>query len=148
MMLLGRIEKVKGQRWWYATCESVGAHTQGRTRKDALFMLADCIETLADHAGFKVTVTELSNANGTINVLVKANDSNVLIATLLKHQRHARGLTLGDVTRKLGRHRAREYARVEEGRGEPSLSKLEAILGIVAPDMGVMVWPRTAKRTA
>lgn len=148
MMLLGRIEKVKGQRWWYATCESVGAHTQGRSRKDALFMLADCIETLADHPGFKVTVSEVSSTNGVVNVLVKANDSNVLIATLLKHQRHVHGLSLTDVTRKLGRQRAKEYARAEQGRTEVSLSRLNAMLGVVAPEMAVVVSPRALKRGA
>lgn len=147
MMLIGRVAKEVGP-WWSAECEIVGAFTQGRSRKDACAMLADCIETKVNRAGFKVTVTELAaDGNGGYSVFIDAEPLTLLTAEVLKYQREKHRLSLADVAKKLGASSRNAYASYEKGRTEPSISKFRQLLAVVAPDMAMIVAPRmTAKR--
>ena len=148
MMLVGRITKAKSP-WWIATCDSIGAFTQGRSRKDAMLMLADCIETLVDRPDFDATVTELS-ADGTnrFTVLIESSEPAVLVAEVLKYQRSVHRLSVKDVASKLAASSRSAYVRFEQGRSEPSLSALSEILGVVAPEMALVVENRAVEKRA
>jgi DNA-binding XRE family transcriptional regulator len=143
MMLIGRIAKERGP-WWSAHCEIVGAFTQGRSRKDARAMLADCIETKVNHPGFKVIVTELA-ADGVdaYSVFVDAEPLSLLAAEVLKYQRERHQLSLADVAKKLGASSRNAYASYEQGRTEPSISKFRQLLAAVAPELALVVGLRT-----
>ena len=146
MMLTGRIVK-GGPPCWCAECEIIGAYTDGTSRKDALMMLADCIETKIDHAGLKVTVTEIGeSALGGYDVLVDSSEPAVLAAEVLRHQRQKNRLSLADVAKKLGSSSRNAYASYEQGAREPSLSKFRELLAAVAPDMVLSVGPRTSAK--
>ena len=54
MRLYGRI--YKEGKWWLAEVPLLDAMTQGRSRKEALAMVADLLETLANRPGFCVHV--------------------------------------------------------------------------------------------
>lgn len=54
MRLNGRV--YKDGRFWLAEVPLLDAMTQGRTRKEALAMVTDLLETLADSPGFTVQV--------------------------------------------------------------------------------------------
>src|SRR3989449_11279474 len=54
MRLHGRV--YKDGKFWLAEVPLLDAMTQGRTRKDALVMVADLLETLANRPGFAVHV--------------------------------------------------------------------------------------------
>ena len=54
MRLYGRI--YKEGKWWLAEVPLLDAMTQGRSRKEALAMVADLLETLANRTGFCVHV--------------------------------------------------------------------------------------------
>ncbi len=58
-------------------------------------------------------------------------------------------LSLADVAKKMGASSLNAYAAYEQGKREPSLSKLRELLAAVAPEMVLTVGPRTtAKRKA
>src|SRR5262249_23980008 len=54
MRLHGRV--YKDGKFWLAEVPMLDAMTQGRTRKEALGMVADLLETLANRPGFSVQV--------------------------------------------------------------------------------------------
>ncbi len=150
MMLIGRIAKEEGG--WIAECEAAGAFTQGKSREDARFMLANCIETLIDAENFDVTVTELgAEPDGSIAVLVKANRLAPLAARVLKYQRELSRLTQIEAAKRAA---APEQESVQQGdfaiyeRGErvPSLEKYARLLAAVAPDFELVVVDRRKVR--
>src|SRR5688572_22052566 len=121
MMLIGRIAREEGG--WLAECEAAGAFTQGKSREDARFMLANCIETLIDADDFDVTVTEVGPAeDGSIAVLVKANRLGPLAARVLKYQRELSRLTQQEAASKSGIENATQsdWAIYERGERVPS----------------------------
>jgi predicted RNase H-like HicB family nuclease/DNA-binding XRE family transcriptional regulator len=146
-MLIGRIAKEKGSLW-SAEVSSIGAFTQGTSRKDAASMLAEVIELMVESPGFKVTVTELDDSNGEITVLVDATEPSRLAAQVLKYQREVHGLSLADVAKLLGSSSRNAYASYEQGRTEPTLGKFRELLMAVAPDMALIVGPRFGPRSA
>jgi DNA-binding XRE family transcriptional regulator len=142
MMLLGRIAKEEGSLW-SAEVEAIGAFTQGRSRAEAFEMLADLIETMVERPGFRAKVTELGRgSDGSIQVLVDANEPALLAAQVLKYQREVHGLSLADVAKLLGASSRNAYASYEQGRTEPTLSKYRELLRAVAPEMALIVGPR------
>lgn len=144
MMLTGLIAK-ETSPLWRAECEIVGAFTQGKSRKDALAMLANCIEAKTDRKGFKVSVTELAeNEDGSISVFITANEPAVLAAEVLKYQRDIHKLTQEEAAKKSGGKYQSDWAIYERGDRVPSLDKFIALLAAVAPDLAVQIGPRGA----
>jgi hypothetical protein len=142
MMLVGRLSK--DGAWWAAECAILGAFTQGKSRKEAMAMLGDCIETQVDRRGFKTIVTEIGSDRDGVDVLVESNLPAVLTSQVLKCQRDRQRLTIAEVAKALGFKSARSYARYEEGRREPSLRKFRELLRVVAPDVAITVTARNA----
>jgi len=83
MMLIGRLTKETGT-WWAAEAPVAGVYTQGRSRRNAVAMLADAFESLINRPGFKVTVIDEGNGD---QVLIEANEPAALAAYVLKYQR-------------------------------------------------------------
>ena len=54
MRFHGRV--YQDRKFWLAEAPILDAMTQGHTRKDALVMVADLLETLANRPGFQVQV--------------------------------------------------------------------------------------------
>ncbi len=127
MKIEGRL--IKDGRWWLAEMPILDGLTQGKTRKEALAMAADWIETMADKRGLHVTV---EGADGD-RFLASAEDSDALVALVLRRRREAAGLSLADVARRLGSRSRNAYARYERGQATPSVSKLAELLHAVDP---------------
>jgi predicted transcriptional regulator len=134
-MLTGRIQKEEGV-WWSAESPIAGVHTQGRSRKDAMAMLADAFESLVNRPGFKVAVTEHGPGG---EVLVETNEPAALAAYVLRYQRETHGLSLADVAKKLGSSSKNAYARYERGTSTPTIDKFAELLHAVAPELAVVI---------
>ena len=133
MRFPGRL--VKGRKYWVVEIPAFDAMTQGRSRRDALVMAEDLIETMADVKGFRATAV----ATGPNTFEIEANKVNVLLALLLRRQRERHGLTLAEAARRLGQTSKNAYARYEQGRARPTVEKLEQLLKAIAPDQTI-VW--------
>ena len=116
-------------RWWLAEVPVFDAMTQGRTRKEALEMIADWFETLADTRRFRVRV----HATRTAEFEVGSSDVPTLIRLLLQRRRQKSGLSLGDAASRLGARSRNAYARYERGEAVPSVEKLDELLRAVSP---------------
>jgi len=127
MRLAGRV--FKSGKYWAIEVPILGVVTQGRTKKDAFEMISDAIETLVNKTGF-----ELHIFPGKSSYLeVGSSDAATLTAFLLRRQRMKQGLTLVEVSKRLGAKSHTTYARYEQGKSVPTIEKLNQLLAAVSP---------------
>jgi hypothetical protein len=129
----GRVWKDGGL--WLVEVPALDLLTQGRTRREALEMIADAIEGFVDKREFKVDVH--TGPNDTIEV--GSIDSAALTALFLRRRRQASGLTLAEVAARLGARSHNAYARYEQGRSVPTVEKLIELLSIVDAEHDVVI---------
>lgn len=114
---------------WLAEVPVCDALTQGRSRKEALAMIADWFVTMVDRADFSVEVQPV----GRDGFEVGSSDGRRMVGLLLRRQRHKSGLSLAQVADRLGSKSGSAYARYERGLAVPTIEKLDQLLRIVAP---------------
>jgi hypothetical protein len=135
MRFQGRV--YKEGKFWLAEVPILDAMTQGRTQKEALAMVQDLLETLANRPGFSVEVHP--GRQGTFEV--SAADTRGLISLLLRRQRERSGLSLAEVAARLGAKSRNAYARYERGVSAPTVEKLAELLQAVSPGQDVVLQP-------
>ena len=133
MRLYGKIYK-DGQHW-LVDVPILDAMTQGRTRREALVMVKDLVETLADRPGFSVTVHR--GAGG--DVELSSPDVRGMIALVLRRRRQHSGLSLADAAQRLGAKSRNAYARYERGASVPTVEKLNELFAAVSPDQDLVL---------
>ena len=132
--------KIKGTvwkdgRWWLIEFPLLDAMTQGKTRKEALAMGADWVESDMNRSDFKAEVTY--EGHGVVSLT--CNDDTALIALVLRQQREKSGLTLEQVAERLGSSSVNAYARYEQGKTRPSLEKLDELLHAVDGELALSI---------
>lgn len=126
MRLEGRVWK--DGKFWLVEVPLLDVMTQGRTRKDALLMVADAIESLMGD-GAKVEVFAAPGENFEVG----SPDVAKLTALLLRRQREMQGLSLADAAERLGQKSRNAYARYEQGVSVPTVAKLGELLTGLSP---------------
>jgi predicted RNase H-like HicB family nuclease len=116
-------------RFWLAEIPLLDGMTQGRTRKEALEMVADWLETMVDREGFRAEV----HPRGPREFEVSGSDAGAMTALLLRRRRQSSGASLREVATRLGASSRNAYARYERGEVAPTLEKLDALLKAVSP---------------
>lgn len=117
----------KDGRFWLADVPVFDAMTQGRTRKEALAMIADWFATVIDREGFAITVEPVRGGGFEIG----SSDARAMIGLLLRRQRERSGLSMAQVARQRLRSEG-AYARYERGLAVPTVDKLDELLRVVA----------------
>jgi predicted RNase H-like HicB family nuclease len=117
----------KDGKHWLVEVPMLDLMTQGRTRKEALAMIVDAIESLANQKGFRAKVYYSEGRS----IEVGSLDTATLTALLLRRQREAHGLSLAEVSERLGQTSRNAYARYERGTSVPTIDKLQRLLSIV-----------------
>ena len=128
MRFEGRL--VRDGRWWLAEVPILRALTQGRTRKEALEMIADWLETMVDRQDFVATVYP----RGPRDFEIAGSDAAGMIALLLRRRRETAGTSLRDLALRLGSSSRNAYARYERGDAVPTVEKLDALLKATSPN--------------
>jgi predicted RNase H-like HicB family nuclease len=128
MRLAGQV--LKSSKFWAIEVPILGVVTQGRTKKEAFEMISDAIETLVNKKGFKMEVFPGKNSYFEVG----SSDVATLTAFLLRRQRMKHGLTLLEVTERLGAKSHNTYARYEQGKSVPTIEKFNELLSAVSPD--------------
>jgi DNA-binding transcriptional regulator YiaG len=114
-------------KFWIIEASALFVITQGHSRRDALSMLEDAVESLVNRKGFKVHASLISRDT----VLLSAQDGaseRLLTAFFLRRQRTRYGLTLEEMARRLHVKSRNSYAQYEQGRSVPSLSQIQTFL--------------------
>jgi predicted RNase H-like HicB family nuclease len=108
----------KDKNYWLVEVPALNVMTQGKTRADALRMIQDAIielvscyykETLIKN--FQIIVE--SNKNEVIGIA--SNNSELLMAFLLKRQREMSGSTIREASERLDSKSPNAYAQYERG---------------------------------
>jgi len=127
MRFEGRIWK--DGRHWLAEVPLLDVMTQGRTRADALEMIVDALAALSGRRELQLTVFPTSGRLFEIG----GSDLAALVALLLRRRRQAHGLSLAQVSRRLGQRSRNAYARYEQGKSVPTVEKLDELLRAIDP---------------
>lgn len=127
----------KDGKFWLAEVPIFAALTQGRTRKEALMMIADWFETLIDRPSFSVTVHEGEKGEFEIS----ASDTKAMVCLLLQRQRQINGLSLAAAAERLGAKSRNAYARYEQGSSVPTVEKLDKLLQAVSGGRDFVLLP-------
>ncbi len=125
MRFAGRV--VKSGRYWAVVVPILDVATQGRSKKEALEMIADAVKSLVNKPGFRALVFPGSGSTFEIG----ASDDAALAALLLRRARARAGLSLAEVAARLGAKSVNGYARYEQGRSVPSIRKLSRLYAAV-----------------
>ena len=133
MRLDGRIWK--DGKFWLIEVPMLDVMTQGHSRKDALYMIADAVESLINKRGFKLEVRD----RGGERVEVGSADDATLVSFLLRRQRQKHGLTLDEMAKRLGQRSRNAYARYEQGVAVPTVAKLSELLRAVGPGNDLVI---------
>jgi predicted RNase H-like HicB family nuclease len=133
MRFQGKLQR-HGQRW-LAEVPVFDAMTQGRTRAEALDMIADWFATMVERSRFAARVVNARDSDFEIAV----DDTGPMISLLLRRQRQRSGLSLKAVAERLGAKSRNAYARYEQGVTAPTVEKLAELLKAIAPDRDLFV---------
>jgi predicted RNase H-like HicB family nuclease len=117
-------------KFWLAEIPILDAMTQGRTRKEALQMAGDWLESMIGGEDFKATV----HPRGRDEFEISGNDPAAMTALLLRRRRQASGASLRDIAERLGASSRNAYARYERGDAVPTLEKLDELLKATSPN--------------
>jgi predicted RNase H-like HicB family nuclease len=132
--LQGAVMRFEGRlvhdgKWWLAEIPILDAMTQGRSRKEALEMIEDWLETMIEREGFRAK----AHFRGKNEFEIDGSDTAAMIALLLRRRRQASGQSLQDIASHLGSSSRNAYARYERGETVPTIEKLDALLKATAP---------------
>ena len=122
-------------KFWLADVPVFDAMTQGRTRKEALDMIADWFVTMADRKGFSVEIHPVSRDT----FEASSSDARTMVSLLLQRQRQKSGLSLAQAAQRLGAKSRNAYARYERGASAPTVEKLDELLRAVAPGRDIVL---------
>jgi predicted RNase H-like HicB family nuclease len=116
-------------KWWLAEIPLLNAMTQGRSKKEALEMVADWLETMIGRKDFRATIFP----TGKTRFEVAGSDVAAMTALLLRRRRAASGTSLRDIASRLGSSSRNSYSRYERGDAIPTVEKLDALLKATSP---------------
>jgi len=128
MRFMGQV--FRAGKYWAIEIPILDIATQGRTKKEAYEMITDAVKSLVNKKGFEVRVFGTKGRAFEIG----ASDQGALTALLLRRMRQKAGLSLEEVAARLGSKSPNSYARYEQGRSVPSVSKFAKLFSAVAPN--------------
>jgi len=120
---------------WLAEVPILDLMTQGTTKKEAYEMVADMIESMVNKEGFKAGV--FKGKNNTFEIGSK--ETKHLVSLLLQRKREISGLSLSQVSDRLGVSSRNAYARYEQGKSAPSMEKLNDLFHAVSPNTDIVI---------
>lgn len=128
MVIEGRI--IRDGRWFLAEIPVLDGLTQGRSRKEALAMAADWVSSLAPGRPVRTSVRALKDDR----FVIQCRPPEALVALALRRRREAAGLSLAEVSQRIGAKSRNAYARYEQGRAMPTITKLAELFRAVDPE--------------
>jgi hypothetical protein len=114
---------------WIATMPILDGMTQGRSRLDAARMAVAWIRDILDRQDIDLTLSEEG-----AHYVIRTTEPGPVIALMLRRQREASGLSLAQVSQRLGRGSRNAYARYEQGLAVPSVAQLDRLITAVSPE--------------
>ena len=142
MVITGFISKEGND--WSVIVELLSCFSAGATKHEAFTVLAAMVKDMASRDGKPIDDFDVTVTDDGATVYITSNDSARLTATLLRHQREFHQLSLADVAERLQLKSRSTYARYEQGTAEPTMTRMQELLAVVAPELVLSVVPRGA----
>jgi transcriptional regulator with XRE-family HTH domain/predicted RNase H-like HicB family nuclease len=151
MKIAGKVNKAG--RYWAVEIPALRIYTQGTSRSDALDMGLDAVQLHAEE--LEVDIPLGVDPGSENDFYIVSDDVPGLLAFIMRRQRQKAGLSVRDAAKRLGATSPTAYARYERGIVEPGFSKVNALIGAVAPGSSLVIsvrgdtrTPKNAKRDA
>lgn len=135
MKIEGKVNRAG--RHWAVEIPALRIHTQGTSRTDALEMGLDAVQLHADELEVDIQLTVDPGSGNDFYIV--SDDVAGLLAFVMKRQRQKAGLSVRDAAKRLGATSPTAYARYERGDVEPGFSKVDALIGAVAPGASLII---------
>lgn len=127
MQFLGKVHlKKKGEKYHSVEIPDLGIYTQGKDFNDSLEMAKDALESLLE---IKIDVKTL----GKTGFAVSSEDLKPLMGRFLETLRENAGLTIREVTDRLGKKSPNFYAQYEQGKSLPGMDLVSDFVKAMAP---------------
>jgi DNA-binding XRE family transcriptional regulator len=133
MLLSGSLKK--DGKFWLVEIPLLDYMTQGLSKKEAYKMAGDIVVSGVHHRGFSVKVIPY----GKDQFFLKANNSGLLLAHMLRRIRQKHGLTVREAAKQLGSTSPNAYAAYEQGKATPSIETLERLLKAVDVNLDISI---------
>jgi len=133
MLLSGSLKK--DGKFWLVEIPLLDYMTQGMSKKEAYKMAGDIVVSGVHHRGFSVEVIPY----GKDQFFLKANNSALLLAHMLRRIRQKHGLTVREAAKKLGSSSPNAYAAYEQGKATPSVETLERLLKAIDKKLDISI---------
>ena len=117
----------KSGKWWAVEIPILDLYTQGKTKKEAHEMAVDLVKSISPIKSIEMVVSEKSKTS----FFVVSNNSKAMVAILLRCRRQKSGMSILEVTKKLGLSSRNGYAKYEQAKSIPSVEKLEQMLEVM-----------------
>jgi predicted RNase H-like HicB family nuclease/DNA-binding XRE family transcriptional regulator len=125
----------KDGKFWLAEIPILDLMTQGHTKKEAFEMAADMLETLVNKDDFNVEIFNKSKNSFEVGSL----QPKYLISLLLQRKRELSGLSISQVTKRLGVSSRSTYARYEQGKSVPTIEKFNELIHVLCPNTSLLI---------
>ncbi len=131
MQLQGRVWKDGGM--WVIECPTLRAVTQGTSRKDALAMMVDWVQTTIDSPTFPIEIA-LTSKN---EFAMRFEDPKPIVALMLSQNRNAAGLSLKEVADRIKAKSRTAVGQYETGNHDPGFVKTQQLLKAMGYDLKI-----------
>ena len=121
--------------FWLAEIPILDVMTQGYSREEAIEMVADLVETMANAENFQADV--FLGTDGSFEI--GSTNPKVMTTVLLQRKRELSGFSLSQAAVRLGASSRNAYARYEQGKSVPSVVKLNELLHAISPDSDFVI---------
>lgn len=128
----------KDNKWWVAQCDALAVYTQGKTKKEAIYMLEDAIQQLCKHY-YKKSLKGLVVESKKGETFISSTDINLFFSFILRRVRESLGKSQKDVARWLDCNES-NYRRYETGKVSPSLDRVHKLKTLILEKKRVEVW--------
>ena len=136
MKISGTIKK--SGNWWAVKMPIAGIYTQGKTKKDALFMAQDAIECTIESM-IDGSIKATAEFTGQYDFSLSTNNDAALVALILKNKRAESKLSIREVAAHLGSKNPNSYAQYERGKTRPSIDKFNQLLKAINPNLELVL---------
>jgi predicted RNase H-like HicB family nuclease len=128
------------EKFWLVEVPVLDVMTQGKSRKNALFMIVDAIKELLmgyfpEESIDSIELTVNDYRDGSIGITAK--DSQLLFAISLRRQRAKSGSSVREVAERLGSKSPNSYAPYERGEKKFSFEQYEKLMHAANPSRGL-----------
>jgi uncharacterized protein YlxP (DUF503 family) len=133
MQILGDIWK--DGMFWVIECPTLDVSTQSETKKGALKMMVDLVQTMVNDRKYNVSIS----AVGKRGFSMTFKNPTPIIAAIIARSRSSSKATLAEIAKAIGSKSPNAVYQYETGKHDPGMEKLNQLLNAMGFDIVISV---------